>query len=112
MLHIKGSPKSIIAKKEYQLFSYPSNVQSIANLKDGTFLFYYKNKQPSLDRYFANPKIISHKHWNPVGTINGHTLIECNRGNNMFLIGDYNVAGLENAYITGMFAANKIIKSS
>ncbi|MCK4365269.1 MAG: NAD(P)-binding protein [Thermoplasmatales archaeon] len=110
MLHIKGNPKSIIAKKEYQLFSYPSNVQAIATLKDETFLFYYKNKQPSLDRYFANPKIISHKHWKPAGTINGHTLIECNRGNNMFLIGDYNVAGLEESYITGIFAANQIVK--
>lgn len=108
MLHIKGSPKSIIAKNEYQLFSHPSNVQSIATLKDGTFLFYYKNKQPSLDPYFANPKIIYHKHWNPVGTINGHTLIESNRGKNMFLIGDYNVAGLEESYITGIFAANQV----
>jgi len=30
----------------------------------------------------------------------------------MFLIGDYNIAGLEESYITGLFAANQIIKNS
>jgi len=111
MIHVKGSPKNIISKKDYQLFGPPSNVHSIANLKDGTFLFYYKNKQPSLNNYFYNPQIIAKKDWNLVGTINGHTLIESNRGNNMYLIGDYNLAGLEEAFITGIFAANKIINS-
>jgi hypothetical protein len=111
MIHVKGSPKNIISKKDYQLFGPPSNVHSIANLKDGAFLFYYKNKQPSLNNYFYNPQIIAKKDWNLVGTINGHTLIESNRGNNMYLIGDYNLAGLEEAFITGIFAANKIINS-
>lgn len=110
MLHVKGNPKSIIAKKDYQLFSYPSNVQAIATLKDGTFLFYYKNKQPKLDLYFSNPRIVAYRKWEPAGTINGHTLIESNRGQGMFLIGDYNVAGLEESYITGIFAANQIVK--
>jgi len=111
MLHIKGAPKNIIKWKDYQLFSPPSEVQAIANLNDGTYLFYYKNKQPSLDLFFHNPKIIDQKHWNPAGSINGHNLIECYRGNNMYLIGDYNIAGLEESYITGIYAANQIIKS-
>ena len=110
MLHIKGNPKEIISKKEYQLFGPPSNVQAIANLNDGTFLFYYKDKQPSLNQFFYNPLIIAHKHWDPAGTINGHTRIESSRGNNMYLIGDYNIAGLEESYITGLFASNKIIQ--
>ena len=108
LLHVKGSPKHFISKKDYQLFGPPSNVQAIANLKDGTHLFYYKNKQPSLNQFFNNPHIIAKKDWNPVGTINGHTLIESNRGNNMYLIGDFNLAGLEEAYITGIYAANQI----
>jgi len=111
MLHIKGKPKKIISKKNYQVFSHPSNVQAIADLRDGTFLFYYKYKKPELDNYFSNPEIIAHHFWDPAGTINGHNLIEGNRENNMFLVGDYNVAGLEESFITGLFAANQIIKS-
>jgi len=109
MVHIKGKPKKIISRKGYQVFCHPSNTQAIANLKDGTYLFYYKYTRPKLEKYFFKPKIIGHNFWDPAGTINGHNLIESNRGNKMFLIGDYNVAGLEESFITGIFAANQII---
>jgi len=111
MLHIKGIAKKEISWKNYQLFSPPGNIQAIANLKDGTYLLYYKNEYPSLKNYFKKFQIIDHKLWSPAGTINGHNLIESNRGNNMYLIGDCNVAGLEEAYITGLFSANQIIQS-
>jgi hypothetical protein len=29
----------------------------------------------------------------------------------MFLIGDYNIAGLEESYITGLYCANQIAKA-
>lgn len=111
MLHIKGVPKDIIKRKRYQLFSSQSNVQAVADLKDGSYLFYYKKEPPNYIDFFIEPKVIAHKLWNPAGTINGHTLIECNRGKNMYLIGDYNIAGLEESYITGIYSANQIIKS-
>jgi len=112
MLHVKGIPKEIVSKRKYQLFDPPNNVQAMADLFDGTYLFYYKKTNPKLEDYFEKPEVLSHKHWNPAGTINGHELIESDRGNNMYLIGDYNIAGLEEAYITGIFAANRIIKNS
>lgn len=112
MFHVRGTPKPLIAKKAYQLFCHPSMVQSIADLGDGTYLFYSKDQQPPLDFYFTNPQVIAHHFWDPAGRINGHVLIESNRGNHMYLIGDYNVVGLEEAYITGLYAANQIITSS
>jgi hypothetical protein len=112
MLHIKASPKKIISRKSYHLFYPTSNVQAIADLKDGTYLFYYQDKQPDLKNYFNNPKILANKFWDPVGTINGHNLIESYRGKNMYLIGDYNIAGLEESYITGIYAAKQIINSN
>ena len=111
MVHVKGVPKKEISWKSYQLFSPTSNVQAVANLKDGTYLFYYKEKMPDLKEYFENPYIIARRQWRPAGTINGHNLIESNRGKNMYLIGDYNIAGLEESYITGLYSANQIIKS-
>jgi len=109
MLHIQGIPNQCITRKKYQLYSPPSMVQGIADLHDGTYLFYFKNEQPSLEDFFINPKILAQHFWNPAGRINGHILIESNRENNLYLIGDYNVAGLEEAFITGIFAANQII---
>ena len=111
MLHMQGIPKDIITKKKYHFFSPKNNVQSIAYLPDNTFLFYYKKEPYSLETYFENPKKINHHYWDPVGTINGHELIENSRGNNLYLIGDHNVCGLEDSYITGIYAANQIINS-
>lgn len=110
MLHIRGTPKGIIARKRYHLFSSCSNIQAIADLEDGSYLFYYKHEPPHLNRFFIEPQVIARNTWNPAGTISGHMLIESNRGNNMYLIGDYNVAGLEESYITGLYAANQIIR--
>jgi len=111
MLHITGNAKKNVIRKKYQLFSPPNNVQAIADLEDGTYLFYYKNKRPDLKDFFINPQVIAHKFWDPAGTINGHELIDSNRGNGMYLVGDYNIAGLEEAYITGIYSANQIVQS-
>lgn len=111
MMHIKGSPIMNFSNKNYHLFHPSSNVQAIANLKDGTFLVYYKKDTPDLNQFFNNSSIIASKQWDPAGFINGHTLIESNRGNNMYLIGDYNIAGLEEAYITGLYCANQIVQN-
>ena len=112
MLHVKGKLKNNYKAKKYHLFPPPGNVQAIADLEDGAYLFYYKNNSSSIQDYFDNPEIITSKSWNPAGTINGHNLIECKRGNNMFLIGDYNIAGLEESYITGLYCANQIAKAN
>ena len=112
MLHIRGAPKNSINKKKYHFFSPENRVQSIAYLHTNTFLFYYKKEPNSLETYFENPQIINHHYWDPAGTINGHELIESNRGNNLYLIGDYNVCGLEDSYITGIYAAKQIINSN
>jgi hypothetical protein len=109
MVHIKGNPQNKIRKKSYHLFSSSNNTQAIANLHDGTFLYYYKNKPPAFQSWFTEVFVIHRKLWNPAGTINGHILIESNRGNNMYLIGDYNIAGLEESFITGVYGANQII---
>ena len=109
MLYIKGIPEGLISQKKYQLFNPGNNIQAIANLGNRSFLVYYKNVKPCLDTFFIKSQIIESKTWDCAGTINGHILIESNRGNNMYLIGDYNIAGLEEAYISGLFAANQII---
>jgi hypothetical protein len=109
MLHIKGVPTTNFSEKLYNFFMPPCPVQALADLQDGTYLLYYQGECPSLDEFFKDPEIIAHHYWNTAGTINGHNLIESNRGNNLYLIGDYNVAGLEDAYITGIYVANQII---
>ena len=109
MMHIRGTLKKRFTKKMYHLFSPPSNIQAIADNFDGTYLLYYKHHQPTLDRLCTNAEILAQHEWNPAGSINGHTLIESNCGNGLYVIGDCNVAGVEESYITGLYAAHQII---
>jgi hypothetical protein len=110
MVHVGGKPKTEISRKRFHLFTHPSNIQAIAELEDKTYLVYYKNSHPDLNEYFSLYNIFSEHRWDPAGRVNGHHLIESNRGDNLYLIGDYNIVGLEEAFITGIYAANQIIQ--
>jgi uncharacterized protein with NAD-binding domain and iron-sulfur cluster len=110
MMHVKGVPHTEMTQKRFHLFSYPSNLQAIARLEDDSYVVYYKKTKPDLKKYFFQPKIVAEHFWDPAGRINGHTLIESNQSDNLFLIGDYNIVGLEESFITGIFAANQILK--
>ncbi|MBU0496529.1 MAG: NAD(P)-binding protein [Candidatus Thermoplasmatota archaeon] len=112
MMHVRGVPKACIARKRYQMFCSPSNVQAIADNLDGTFLFYYRENPAPLHQFFKEVEVIASHVWDPAGRIDGHTLIDPDRGHGLFLVGDYNIVGLEESYITGVSAANQIIQKS
>lgn len=108
--HLKG-----ILKKEsgqFALFPSSSEVIFIRKQEDGSYLFYSKTKSIDLRKYFKNPRIIAVKEWKPAFHLQGDILWDCDLGNNVYLIGDHNLIGLETSFITGVYAANKIVATS
>ena len=111
MFHIKGMLKRNWSSGEEHLFGPHSSTLAIVHQENGTYLFYSKKAHPFFEKYFTKYHLISHKFWNPAFNTNGNVLLECTQDANLYLIGDYNIVGLEDAYITGIYAANQILKT-
>jgi hypothetical protein len=111
MYHFSGVIKD---KWEGDFEWFRSNHQAILfrEQEDGTYLLYSKNADEDLSKYVQFPKLIAKKHWKPAFNITGNFLIENKLQNNTYLIGDFNLGGLEACYITGIYAANQIIKNA
>ncbi len=82
---------------------------AIARQASGAVLLCSQLSHPNFDRYFASWRIVAHRHWHPAFNIVGNDLLECEQGPGIYLVGDHNIVGLEDAYLTGVYAANQII---
>ncbi len=111
MFHISGVLKEQDQEK-YELFHERTKIHCIAQQEDGSYLIYSKDPKINLRKYFKTHKIITKKYWNPAFNIKGRELISLNPQKNLYLIGDVNACGLEDSYITGIYAANQIIKNN
>lgn len=109
MFHVQGKLKDSWNKGQYELFRSTSSIIFIRQQADGSYIIYSTIAHPRLDEYFIDPVIIAIKKWEPAFTLTGKTLIEAKQDNHLYMIGDYNVSGMEDSYITGIYAANKII---
>tara|TARA_Y100000310_G_C20679189_1_gene814899 strand:+ start:978 stop:2117 length:1140 start_codon:yes stop_codon:yes gene_type:complete len=112
MFHIKGTIKKEWDYCEENFFADNNRMLAIAHQPNDTYLFYSRGKNPKFDEYFTKYKIIKHKFWNPAFNIEGNVLWDSNHAKNLYLIGDHNVCGLEDSFITGVYAANQIIKKN
>lgn len=77
----------------------------------GSDIIFSKIRSPKLRRYYENYKIINEIHWPTACVLSGRRWSKQILGGGLYLASDYNICGLEDAYITGVFAANQIIKS-
>ncbi|MDP3975743.1 MAG: hypothetical protein Q8P95_02390 [bacterium] len=110
MFHIEGEPRKKWKQVRYHLFDERSEVLDLACQKDGSYLFYHKRKNPDFEEYFKKYKIIAKKHWEPAFSIAEDEPVEFFRGKNLYMIGDFNMCGMEDSYITGIYAAKQILK--
>ncbi len=108
---VRGSLRRPWGDAEINLFSEDAPTLAIARQADGTVLFCSHQGRPDFTRFFTAWEVVEHKHWDPAFSLEGDPMLECEQGPNLYLIGDHNVCGLEDAYITGLYAANRIINT-
>jgi hypothetical protein len=110
--HMTGTLRKPWRRAEINLFAEDDPMCAIAHQANGSVLVCSHDETPVFARYFIDWEVIEHKWWNPAFNIVGDTLLECEQAPNLFLIGDHNICGLEDAYITGLHAANRITRTS
>jgi glycine/D-amino acid oxidase-like deaminating enzyme len=109
MFHIAGSLRAPYDRAAIHLFPESDPTLAVSRLEGGTVLFGSRYRHPHLDRYFSQWEVLEHKHWNPAFHLLGNSLVEAEPAPNLYLAGDHNMVGLEDAYLTGLHAANRII---
>jgi hypothetical protein len=110
IFHISGKLSNFLRDIDVAFFS-DNNIWAIYRQDDGSHIVNSKTKQPKFKKYFKKSQIIKYKFWNPAFHPVGHVLWECEQDKNLYLIGDHNECCLEDAYVTGLYAASRIIGS-
>lgn len=110
LFHVTGELKKPWVGK-LNLFDSHSPVIFIAPQMDGSTLVYSQHPTIDLQTYFEKYKILAKKVWEPAFNLGGSILLEAKQGPNFFMIGDYNICGMEDSFITGIYAANQILKN-
>jgi len=100
---------TIIDKIKLNLFNEDSDTIFISKEIDNNYLFYSHVETPDFDKYFENYNIIDKKYWKPAFNLKGNILLDAKQDDNLYMIGEYNVCGVEDSFITGLWAANQII---
>jgi len=111
MFHVKGRLLSPWAETIVTLFPPGETTFGIARQVDGSIVFCSASETPDFAKYFAAWTVVEHIIWCPAFHLLGDALLGCEQRPGLFLIGDHNVCTLEDAYITGLYAANRILDS-
>ncbi|MFA4887767.1 MAG: hypothetical protein WC595_06150, partial [Candidatus Nanoarchaeia archaeon] len=109
VFHVSGDSKRKY-RSEFEIFNSNSKLIFIRKQIDSTYLVYATTDKLNFENYFTSFKILKKLKWDPAFSLAGRELIESKRGKSVYVIGDHNVCGIEDAYITGLYAANQIIK--
>lgn len=109
LFHVSGRLREAYNARDINLFSENDPLFTIDRQTDGSYIYYTSEREPKFDKYFYEYRIIERKEWDPVFNIKGHVLWECEQDTNLYLIGNHNILSLEDPFITGIFAANRVI---
>lgn len=109
MFVVSGRLRRPWSRATYSLFPEEDDTFAIAQQVGGRVLLVSAAELPDFSRFFDSWEVVEHHYWNPAFHLDGNTLLECEQGPGLYLIGDHNVCTLEDSYITGVHAANRIL---
>lgn len=108
---VKGIKKDIYQNKRNIVFQ-PKNhdISFIWGQKNGTDIVFSRYKNPNLNKYYKEHRTLANVWWDPGMIIPKNYFIEQKLDKNVYLASDYNISTTEVCFLTGLYAANQIIK--
>ena len=113
VFHVQGVRKKPFARKKAVVFSDQYyDVHMLWRQRDGTDIIYTQHGKPDFRRYYDSHTVLDKVHWQPAMVIPTCCILDQEIDENAYIASDFNVSGLEDSYISGLYAANQIIKKS
>ncbi|MDT8316551.1 MAG: NAD(P)-binding protein [bacterium] len=111
VLEVSGERNECCKNKQVVFFQPKSNdITILWKQVTGTDVIFSKVPEPELEKYYLSHKIINSIYWETAVVLSGAKWSKQILDEGLYLASDYNICGLEDAYITGVYAANQIIK--
>jgi hypothetical protein len=109
--NIRGTMRPGLDVEEMNLFPFTSPIIFTARQPVGTYLVYSREPDIDKDKLFSEWELIGRKEWEKAEYVVGNAYIEQQYGPSTFVAGDHNGLGLEPAAISGLYAANQVLKT-
>lgn len=110
VFHVSGERKKEFLNKKGVVFQdHYYDIHMLWQQRDDTDIIYTQSGNPKLNRYYHSHSIIRKIHWKPAMIIPTCCIIDQEIDDNTYIASDFNVSGLEDSYLSGLYAANRII---
>ncbi len=108
-LHIRGARRELYrpGKTVFPRAEHP--VRCLWPQAGGVDIAFCAEPDPDLSEYYSQYEIVDRAMWKTAVQLSGAEWRPLQPRTNLFTIGDHNVIGLEDSYLTGLFAANRIL---
>jgi len=87
-----------------------NGLYSLFQLGPGVDLVYSRDSQPDLSDYYEEYTIRREVAWDPAMIVPDHNLIGQVIDDHAYLASDYNISGLEDAYVSGLSVGKRIVR--
>jgi hypothetical protein len=114
VIHVKGEREEVYQKKKVVFFKPKyHDITILWKQPSGGDIIFSKVPNPNLKKYYKSYRVIKRTYWKNALMLSGsvNNWVDQKLDKKLYLASDYNVCGLEDSFITGVYAANQIIKS-
>ncbi|MCR4328629.1 MAG: FAD-dependent oxidoreductase [Patescibacteria group bacterium] len=110
VFHVVGRREEIYLNKKIVFFRPEHHdITILWRQKSGSDIVFSKVANPDFHKYYELDHIVKRIHWGTSVVLSDENFVKQNIEEGVILASDYNLTGLEDSYITGVYAANKIL---